>query len=322
MSRISWRRALAAVALGASAVLLSACGSSTTESELKPSRLISFGDAFSDVGQSSGNRYTVNDGTTNHWLAQVAAEYGITITASNAGGTGYARNGARVVEKPDLLGSSDTLTVTEQAAAFLAAGNTYAESDLVIVNGGMADVLAQAKAFLAGTQTQDEFVKNADTAGKALGTVARNLVASGAKHVVVVGTMNLGITPWAQASGQASAIESASQAFNSAFLVSVVDLGETVLYVDAAYYFNLAADKDTISSFGLNNSVNVACTSADAGAGIGIGSNEINSSLCTTGTIASGVTYNSYMFADKLYTTPNLQRQFGTYAYGRINNRW
>ncbi|MGC3986466.1 MAG: SGNH/GDSL hydrolase family protein [Pseudorhodoferax sp.] len=273
------------------------------------------------MGQS-GARYTVNDGTTNHWLLQLAADYGITITASDSGGTGYARNGARVVEKPDLLGSSDTLTLTEQAAAFLAAGNTYADDDLVVVNGGMADVLVQAKAFLAGSQTQSEFVANADTAGKALGTFTRNLVASGAKHVVVVGTMNLGVTPWAQDSGQASVIQSASQAFNSAFLVSVVDLGSTVLYVDAAYYFNLASNRDTISSFGLNDSVNVACTSADAGVGIGIGTGEVNSALCTASTIASGVTYNSYMFADKLYTTPNLQRQFGTYAYGRINNRW
>jgi hypothetical protein len=43
--------------------------------------------------------------------------------------------------------------------------------------------------------------------------------------------------------------------------------------------------------------------------------------LCTINTLV-GASYNSYMFADKLYATPSLQRQFGDYAYGRTTNRW
>ncbi|MFT3718349.1 SGNH/GDSL hydrolase family protein [Pseudorhodoferax sp.] len=319
MSRFSWRRTAAALTLCASAALLAACGSSSTESQLSPARLISFGDAFSDLGQGGG-KYTVNDGTTNHWLQQLAAEYGLTITASASGGLGYAQASARITAKPDPAGSSATPTLTEQIDAFLAAGGRFAENDLVVVNGGMADVVTQGKAFLAGSQTADQMVANLQQAGREFGAQVRRLVEAGARHVAVVGTINLGITPWGQSSGQPGALENASLRFNEAFLVSVVDLGSSVLYVDAAYYFNLAA-KDP-SSFSMNNSVDVVCTSVDAGEGIGLGAGRVNSALCTPDTIRAGATYNSYMFADELYTTPNLQRLFGDYAYDRIRNRW
>lgn len=322
MSRISWRRAVAAATLCASAALLAACGSSSTESALTPSRLISFGDAFSDLGQTGG-KYTVNDGSTNHWLQQLAARYGRTITASNAagGGTGYARASARVVGKPDPAGSVDTPTLAEQIDAFLA-GNTFAGDDLVILNGGMADVVTEGKAFVAGTLTRDELLARSRQAGNDLAAQAKRLVDAGARQVVVVGTINLGITPWGQASGQADALREASRNLNDAFLIASVDRGANILYVDAAYYFNLAADADTIRDFGLNNSVDPVCTSVDPGPGIGVGAGQVNSSLCTPATIRAGAEYNQYMFADALYTTPHLQRQFGDYAYDRIRNRW
>lgn len=322
MSRFSWRRTAAAVALCASAALLAACGSSSTESALNPARVISFGDAFSDLGQTGGNRYTVNDGSTNHWLQQLAARFNRTITASAAGGTGYAMASGRITNKPDAAGNAATLTVTEQVDAFLAAGNAFAGDDLIVINAGIADVVTEGKAFLAGTQTEADMVARVQQAGRDLSAQARRLVAAGAKQVVVVGTYNLGITPWGQASGQVGALENASLRFNEAFLVDAVNLGSNVLYVDVAYYFNLASDRDTIGNFGLNNSVNVVCTSVDPGPGIGLGANRVNSALCTPSTVLAGANYNEYMFADELYVTPNLQRQFGDYAYDRVRNRW
>lgn len=321
MSRISWRRALAAVAVCASAVVLSACGSSSTESQLTPARLITFGDAFSDVGQA-GVRYTVNDGTTNHWLQQMAQRYGRTLTASSAGGTVFAQIGARVAGKPGLTDDAATLTVTEQVDAFLAAGGAFAADDLVILSGGMTDALFEGKAFLAGTQSADTAIANARQAGRAMAALANRLVGAGAQHVIVVGSVNLGLTPWGQASGQADAMTTISRNFNDAFLIDSVDLnlGANVLYLDAAYYFNLAAEEP--GSFSMDNSRDVVCTSVDAGVGIGIGAGEVNSALCTPDTVLPGATYNRYMFADKLYTTPNLQRLFGDYAYDRATNRW
>ena len=62
----NWMRRTVMVAACASAALLAACGSSTTESAITPQRFIAFGDAMSDVGQN-GSRYTVNDGSVNNW---------------------------------------------------------------------------------------------------------------------------------------------------------------------------------------------------------------------------------------------------------------
>ena len=61
----------------------------------------------------------------------------------------------------------------------------------------------------------------------------------GATHVVVVGTYDLGRSPWATATGQASLLSEASTKFNTELLVSLVDLGANVLYVDAALLYNL-----------------------------------------------------------------------------------
>lgn len=47
----NWMRRTVMVAACASAALLAACGSSTTESAITPERFIAFGDAYSDIGQ-------------------------------------------------------------------------------------------------------------------------------------------------------------------------------------------------------------------------------------------------------------------------------
>ncbi|KQP12545.1 SGNH/GDSL hydrolase family protein [Pseudorhodoferax sp. Leaf267] len=324
MSRFTLRRAVAAAALCASVVLLAACGSSSTESALTPSRLIAFGDGFSDVGQSAtNNKYTVNDATTNHWLQQVAARFERPIAASStSGGLGYARLGARIAGKPSVTDDAATLTVTEQIDAFIAGGGTFGANDLIFISGGMTDAVFQAKAVLAGTQTAAVAETNARAAGTALAELAKRVVDAGAKQVVVVGSVNLGITPWGQASGQYDAMEAISRGVNDAFLIGAVDrnLGSNVLYVDAAYYFNLLANDP--GNFNMDNSRVVACTSVNPGVGIGIGVGQVDSSLCTPSTIVAGVNYTRYMFADALYTAPTAQRQFGDYAYDRIRNRW
>ena len=56
----NWLRRTLVLAACASAALLAACGSSTVESAVTPTRIVSFGDALSDVGYA-GKRYTIND---------------------------------------------------------------------------------------------------------------------------------------------------------------------------------------------------------------------------------------------------------------------
>ena len=319
---VNWlRRSVLASAGISAALLLAGCGSSTIESALKPERLIAFGDGFSDIGQVGGARYTINDGSVGNWTQQIAVSYGLALTPASAGGTSYAQGNARVTAHPDAAGNASTPTVTEQIDRFLAAGS-FKASDVVLIGTGGADIVAQMAAVTAGTQTPEQMLANAQQAGRDLGAQVARTVAAGAKYVVVTGTYNLGRSPWAHAIGQANdgLLGQASSKFNEAFLISIVDLGDNVLSLDTAYYFNLLIG--TPDNYSFDNATTPVCTSVDAGAGIGIGSGELNSALCTPSTLLPGIDSSKYVFADAVYFTPTAQRLFGAYAYDRLHARW
>ena len=316
MTRNWLRRALVA-ATCLSVALLAACGSSTTESAIAPTRFVSFGDGLSDVGQG-GSRYTVNDGSVNIWTQQIAANYKTSLAPVSAGGLSYARGNARVLAKPDAAGNAATPTVKEQVDAFLVSGK-FGPSDVVLMNGGVSDVIALTAAFRAGSQTAAQTNASARQAGRDLAAQVRRLVEAGAKYVVVSGTYDLGKTPWATAAGQTTAISNASSQFNEGLLVDIVDLGGNVLYVDAAFYINLLVGLP--GNYSLDNSTAVACNSVDAGPGIGIGNRQINSALCNISTLAVA-NYNRVVFADSVYLAPAAQRLFGSYAYDRLRTRF
>jgi len=317
MSRNWMRRALLALAC-ASAALMTACGSGTTESALVPSRFVAFGDGFSDLGEG-GSRYTVNDGSANVWSQYMANLFGQNITAASAGGQSYARGNARVLLKPDAAGSTATLTVTEQVDRFLAT-NTIGPNDVMVIGGGFSDIIVQMAAVRAGTQTGEQMVANVRQAGRDLGAQVRRLVGAGAKYVVVTGAYNLARSPWAAAIGQGNLLLESSTRFNEELLVSIVDLGANVLFVDAAFHYNLVTGSP--ASYNLTDALGTVCTSVDPGPGIGIGNGQISSSLCNTSTIVTGVDYNMYVFADAVYPTPQAHRLFGEYAYHRVRARW
>lgn len=314
----NWLRRSLLLAAGALALVLTACGSGTIESQLHPARVVAFGDAFADVGQN-GSRYTVNDGSINNWTQGVASAFGLAITPVSAGGLSYATGNARVVAKPDAAGNNSTRTVEEQVTAFLAA-NTLGANDLVLVHAGTSDVIVEAMRAISGAQSTDQAIANARAAGRALGAQVRRLVQAGAQHVAVAGVYNMSKSPWAISAGQTSLLDQVSAKFNEDLLVSMVDLGANVLYIDAALQFNLATG--TPAAFALTEVTTQVCTSVDAGPGIGIGTGRVNSALCTTTTIVSGADYSKYMFADAVYPTPQGQRLFADYAFSRIRARW
>jgi len=314
----NWMRRTVMVAACASAALLAACGSSTIESALTPDRFIAFGDAFSDVGQK-GARYTVNDGSISNWTQQIASRYGKTITPVASGGLSYATGNARITAEPDVAGDATTLTVTKQIDRFLASGS-FAANDVVFVNAGPSEVIAGMAAVRAGTLSSADMLVEIHKAGQQLATQVRRLVTAGAKQVVVMGTYDMSKTPWATAINQATLLHDASSSFNDGLLVSMVDLGANVLYVDAAYYVNLYTNAP--GSYGFDNATTPVCTSVDTGNGIGIGTGQVNSALCTAATLLPGASQNKYVFADAVYMTPSAHRQLGDYTYDRLRARW
>jgi outer membrane lipase/esterase len=309
MTVFSLRRAVLGLAC-ASAALLAACGASSVESQLNPTRIIGFGDAFSVV--TSGKSYTVNDSTVvTTWLGQLASSYGVTLNTSLV----YAQGNARIDSTTDAAGGSNT-PIKVQIDNFLAS-NTLGANDLVVLNGGISDIVADMAA--SGNTA------NATQYGKDMGAQVRRLVTAGGKYVAVVGVYNLGRSPWATVLGKTSELELASRAFNVALKVSIADLGANVRYVDAEYYFNLLSGSD-YANYGLSNVTGLACASVDSAAGIGTGAGQVNSSLCDTTTLnsaivanSSGVTYDQYLFADRLYFTPIAQRLFGVQAYSFLH---
>lgn len=317
MSR-NWLRRAVLVAASAATLLLAACGSGTIESQLTPTRIVVFGDAFADLGQT-GARYTVNDGTVNIWTQKVALDFGLALTPSAQGGKSYATAHARVAAKPDAVGDNATPTVKEQIDTFLASDSIGA-NDLFIVNAGVSDLIAEGVRVQAGVQTADQLLANARLAGRDLAAQVRRLVDAGARFVVVAGPYNLGRSPWGFTSPALStALENASGRFNDDMLVALVDLGDRVLYVDAALQYNLMISAP--STYDMSNSAAAVCNSVDPGPGIGIGAGEINSGLCSPTTVADA-SYNNYVFADKVYPTPTAHFKFGEYAYNRIRSRW
>lgn len=322
------RRALLTAAC-VSPLLLAACGGGSVESEFRPTRMVVFGDASADAGQR-GVRYTVNDGSIN-WTEQLAARYGLSVAPSSAGGTSYAIGSARVSAKPDAGGNAATPTLTEQIDAFLAAG-APAEGDLVVVSAGIADILAEAESLRLGAQSAAQTRANVEQAAVALGAQVRRLVNAGARHVGVSGPYNLGRSPWAIGlAGAATTCDSPeksaddaspaclSSAFNQRLLIEIVDLGASVLYLDAALYFNLVTSNP--ETYGYTDVTSVLCTSVDAGPGIGIGAGQVNSALCHAGTLSGGPAATT-LFADPVYFTPAGHLSFGDYSFDRLHERW
>ena len=311
----NWMRRTALVAACASAALLAACGSSSIESALKPEQLITFGDGYSFVREQ---RYTVNNGTVNNWTLQLLDHYQKSGSATG-GLVSFAEGNTRIAQHPDAAGNATTPTITEQVDRFLAMG-TPKPNDLLLLNGGISDLIVGMAAVRAGTQTPDQFVANARLNGQALAAQVRRLVAAGASHIAVTGTYDLGKTPWAKSIGQEALLSQASSRFNESLLVAINDLSQHVLYVDAAYYVNLY--ESTPSSFSFNNATTPVCTSVDAGNGIGIGQGQVNSALCTSATLLPDADADRYVFADAVYLTPSAPRQLGPYAYDKLRARW
>ncbi len=224
MTHISIQRLMGACAL-ALASLLSACGgaSSTVDpvcgTQVSPtipgSRVIAFGDAYSDVGQQAGKRYTVNDGLGTGTVAErLAFNCGFT-TAMTPVKTGpivgpaaysYAEGNALIKSTTDVAGlttaAGGATSVTDQVENFLAS-NTPGAHDLIIVTAGTRDVLLNAKRYFDDPTNfpQSTAIANVQQAAQDLVVALKRLTDSGAKHVVVMSPGNLARTPWGQSFG-------------------------------------------------------------------------------------------------------------------------
>jgi phospholipase/lecithinase/hemolysin len=226
----------------------------------------------------------------------MAALYGLPLVASDQGGLSYARG--------DALVSSGPNSIVGQIDKMLAA-NKFAAGDLVVLNGGLADIVTTA----ARTDiTYDQKVANLNAAGLALAEQVNRIVQAGATHVLATGVWPLGQTPLGTETGQVDNLNNLSLAFNNAFKIGMVNLGANVLYLDSAtYYSNVYYNPAAYPP--LTNTVDKACTT-------------VLVTDCTPATITPGFDYNTLLFANGVYPTPSGHRLLGQYAQNQVRNRW
>jgi len=305
-----WMRRVLLALAPAALLALAACDSSTIESQFRPTRLVAFGDALSDMGQTgteaTGRRFMI-DNSDRLWLKQVALSYGISsIAAARLGGSVYATGNARVNADPDLLGNPATPTMKEQIDAFLAAGGPQA-NDLVTLQGGISDVVYQVQLHRAGTQTREQLLANVRQAALDFAAQARRLAGAGAKHIVVMGMYDLSVTPWGISTQLQPLVSEASRAFNEAVLVDLVTQGENMLFIDTALLLNLMVNNRT--AYGFDTVTDAAC-------------GQVSAYQCTTANLPAGANADKYLWADQFYPTAAGHGRLAEFTYARVSTRW
>jgi outer membrane lipase/esterase len=294
------RKTLAAAILGALAVL-SACGDADTFEPVQPVRLVSFGDSLSDLGSVGGARWTVNGVTNNIWVETLAANYGLTISAAAAGGTGYGEGLACVAASGGAAGlPCASKSVRAQIDTFLAA-QVVGDKDLFALQAGANDIIAAVTAFTGGTLSAAGRDAALDAAADALSGEVTRLVGAGAKQVALTNVPNIGLAPFG--APQAAVYGTAVRRFNDRLKINLVGQGQNVLLLDLELFFNRE-----INNTGLERSTPV-CTVSPV-------------TSCNTSTVIPGADITLYVFADTLRPTPAVHQRFGLEAYNQLRNRF
>jgi len=315
-----WRqwasRAMTAAALG----LLAACGSSSKYDEFIPTRIVSVGDQVSYLGDASlspafSDRFTVNnlasETTINNWVLQLAASYGLSTDLTLA--------------NPSVVATADAVSnrVTDLSARL--ATVTPRGGDMLVVNGGMADILAMADAVANGTLSTTQALADIATAGSNLQDFVLGQVGN-YKHILVINAYDLKNSPYAvnktfaAGSGLTTTtfqqlLHDMTRAFNTALIsnAGTFSSGQGVRLFDAEtlflnanlYNFGISAagmSSGTCNSFAssLVNTTRTACT--------------------TTAAAALHSDYDTYLFADDKFPSPVAHRFLGAQAYAFLRS--
>lgn len=208
------RLGVRASAIALSALILASCGAGSDEVATPPlfSTTVVFGASLTDTGNVcpaaancppsppyASGRYS--DGTL--FIETVAGRYGAALVPSLRGGNNFAYAGARTGAIPGLTTQSTTPSMVQQVDQFLtrqASLGTLSNRALFVVDAttfgnNIATVLNTPG--LNGTAVVTQGVTD-------IVTLITRLYSAGARHILVVNSVNIGLTPLAQAGGPAA----------------------------------------------------------------------------------------------------------------------
>lgn len=262
------RRALAIAAASAATVFLVSCSGSDGDVPPLFQTMVAFGASTTDNGNACDLAATncppsppYASGRASNgplWIDAVAARYGASAIPSRKGGTNYAYGGARTGTVPGVTTPPSVPSMVAQVEQYLqragyqSSPQTLFVVDAITVGNNMVDALT-----LAQTNPNAPAAVITQAVTDIVGIMQR-LYSSGARHIAISNSTNVGRTPRAQALGAAAvaATTQMSALFNGALAQQITILkanspGLNVYVVDVFTLSEQAATNP--ASLGMTN---------------------------------------------------------------------
>jgi outer membrane lipase/esterase len=257
-------------------------------------------------------------------------------TDNSATCSNYGQGGARVKDQPGignkLLGGGGfalTIPVLTQIQNFLTAhAGSFNGDELVTVMAGANDVLIQAGSVGAAYPPASAVIAVQTAASQLATAVNSQIIAKGAKYVVVANIPDIASTPYVT-----SITDPTTRAQTGGLLDTLVTAFNAQLKADLPDSFNVlnvdayTASKDEVANSAKYNLTNVTATACNLNFPINVlaasGVPDSGSSLaCNATNLAPGVLASDhYLFADKVHPTPYGHLLFATYVLQEMTNK-
>ena len=293
----------------AALVLLTSCGGGDRVSTFAPQRLIAFGDEASVI-TTTGRKHTVNAVDTGgalvcasnpNWVQYLALTFGFVFAQCNPAAVPvtaltYAVAGAKVA---DISGQIDQHLAT----------GSFGSKDLVTVLAGVNDVIEQYRLFPG--QSEAALVATVEARGAQLAGQVNRIAQAGGK-VLITTVPDVSLSPFALAervanptgADRVALIRRLVDRFNAKLRINLINDGTMIGLVFADELVQSIVRIP--SAFGFVNVVDVACTTALPD--------------CTTQTLVTNASGDTWLWADSLQLTPGGHRQLGAAADSRARN--
>ena len=312
-----------------SAVALALAGMGAAQAQ-EFSAVISFGDSLSDAGQyttifgPSAGSFTTNPDDV--WTQVLASAFGLSQTASLAGGTNYAYGGAptafNIPPVPLPLtcvpASLPCRSVQQQIGIHLAANGGHADPNALytywagandifnwlsyastptVINPGPPPVLGPP--LITGAQAQLFTGASALTAVAEIGA----LQAAGAEHIVVLNLPDIGLTPQFRNTPAQASVSGLVFVYNSTLNQGLATLDDGIIPINAyGLIGEVIADP---SLYGFTNVTNPACLTP-------------SSLFCTSATLVAPGANETYLFADGVHPSGAAHRMLAQVVQATI----
>jgi len=274
------------------------------------SNVIYFGDSLTDSGYfkpvvpPGTGLFTTNPGPV--WSQLFSENFGTAAIPSNQpGGTNYAQGGAQTTILPGIPPEAPTAGATPiatQVQNFLAKGSVDPNA-IYSVFGGGNDFFWQLGLLRAGQTTPAAVQASLGQSGIDLGKQVAILHAAGAGLVMAWNLPDLGRTPFATGSGQASAVSQLVSLFNNSLQATLNNVGGNTLRLNTYALFNEILANPAL--YGITNTTTPACTVSTA-------------YLCTPATLVSANAPQTYLFSNDSHPTTAGHQLFADYAISFI----